>query len=125
VSSGVAVQSFIVNSTTSPGAFAPLAIFTGGSALLAGATYELIMACYLAGTTPVDGTDNDNVQLVVDSTVVGRLLMPATAGLVATAKFIAAAGSGGVVQMQSRGAGTTGTIYRTMLVANPMAAQIL
>jgi hypothetical protein len=111
----------VATSTTSPAAFVPLAIFSSGTALTPFTTYELIASCYLAGTTPVDGTDNDNVQIVVDSTTVGRLIMPASAGLVATAKFIATTGTGGVVQMQSRGAGTTGTIYRALLVASPMS----
>lgn len=122
---GSIAQSTSFNSRTSPAAFTNLTQFTGATALLPGTTYELIASLYFSGTAPVDGTDSDNANLVIDGTSSAALPIPAVAGYVATWKVVITTGTGGVVQMQNLRTATTGTIYHASIIANPLIPSIV
>jgi hypothetical protein len=106
------------SSTTSPGSSISLANFSGGGALNPG-IYTLYGQIYFStgGTAPVDGTDSDNFSLSIDNISTGRILVPASAGLVIPFTFIGVNTITGNIAIKTVNAGTTGTIYRTSLSA--------
>lgn len=113
MSGGSAITTYNRNQTTAPGGGATLAILT----LATSATYEIIVTAYFSGTAPVDGTDSDNLSLVLEGSGVAQPLVPAAANTLFTYKCLLTTGTTGVVGLVTVGAATAGTKYHTSIAA--------
>ena len=94
---------------TSPGALATLVQAAAADGLIAG-EYEVTAAFYFAGTAPVDGTDSDNVNLVVDNVTQTKLGIAAVSNQLQNYRFLVQT-NGTNIKLVVNSAGTTGTSY--------------
>lgn len=111
----IAEQASLTNysSVTAPAAGGVLASLASPPA----GVYQVQIIAGLTGT--VAAADQDNIELVVDGSVITVLLLPAVVeGATDSPPFVIQVKTAGTsIQLKAVGAGTATAVYRTMLVA--------
>jgi hypothetical protein len=112
----------VYNTTTTPAGNAVLANL-GGANILPPGTYQIDAYAYFGGaTSPVDGTDNDNIRLFVDAVnATNALPMPAALTTMNHWTFPKIQTASGTISLKALSAATAGVIYRTSLIATLMS----
>lgn len=117
VSGGASVMAH--NQTTSP---APAAILANiPAASLPAGTYTVYAHAYVDGTL-VAAADDDNVELSYGSTIIGVLNMPADSVTEQSPMYgpvMITVNGAQAIKILAVGAGTTGSVYHTWLMATP------